>query len=350
MDDKNFFSQFDDDEDAGFDLPEDPPKNPFSVFDSEPDTTVVKKTATEPDADPEQDGTELPDAPEGMSWFTETGYDELQRQREENKRSQKESLDTKRGNEFLDAITDPQQYAELFKGLAPGAIRMGGMASEGIASWQTSNAYGRRRAAIEELATLERIDRGEPVAANYGDKSHLLDYRYMNAEEREAYKDEVRKRIDAEITPVRERTAYDVGQWFHDTARQVLPPEAGYEQSVGRQLGEGIGSLLAGLPFAWLGTVPATTFFATAGSGEAVERAIQFDEKERKAGRPGLTDEKIAVSGLWGIAPGTTDLLPVEVLLGNLKIPQPFRGKFARAIGRIGGQAFIEGVQEGGQG
>ena len=38
----------------------------------------------------------------------------------------------------------------------------------------------------------------------------------------------------------------------------------------------------------------------------------------------------------------------VEVLLGRLRIPTPFRSRIAAAIGRIGGQAFVEGVQEGG--
>lgn len=349
IDDKNFFAQFDDDEDAGFGAPEDPPKNPFEVFDSEPDTTVIEKTTTDQKPE-EQETPELPEPPEGASWFTQTAFDELESQEKERKRSEKEALDTERGNSFLEGITDPQQYAEFFKGPASGAIRMFGMGTEAVAGYQTSHAHGMRKQAVEELALLERIDRGEPVALNHGDRAHLLDYRYMNDEERAAYKDEVRKRIESDITPLRERTAFKTGQSIIESAKEVMPPEAGYEQAVGRQLGEGIGSLLAGLPFSYLGTVPAATFFAAAGSGEAVERAIAFDEKERKAGRSGLSDEQIAVSGLWGIGPGTTDLLPVEVLLGRLKIPQPFRKRFARAIGRIGGQAFIEGVQEGGQG
>ena len=44
------------------------------------------------------------------------------------------------------------------------------------------------------------------------------------------------------------------------------------------------------------------------------QRAIEFDKKERAAGRPGLSQEQIATAQLLGIGPGATDLLPVEVL------------------------------------
>ncbi|HKI62106.1 MAG TPA: hypothetical protein VKA31_07415, partial [Mariprofundaceae bacterium] len=170
----------------------------------------------------------------------------------------------------------------------------------------------------------------------------------MTPEQKQAY----RERLEGSMTPVTpttERTMFKAGQKVTDFAETLLPADPAYREAVGRQLGEGIGSMIAGLPAAWLGPVPATVFFGSGGSGEAVERAIQHDKQLRKDGKAGLTEEQIATAALWGIGPGATDVAPIELLLGRLKIPKPFQKIFATAIGRIGGQAFVEGVQEGGQ-
>lgn len=343
-------------------------ENFFEAFDDEPDAQVVPVPDTEPEP--------LPATP-GISVFQREIGTVLTERKREREASEKKSLDTERGGEFLRDLTepphlhgpaeifrdleqrnlrerdaapfDPQQYAEFVKGIPPGAVRMVGTTIGGVAGAQTAYTQTERRSAIEQLARLNRLDRGEPFGAGPGDHAVLLEYRNMTPQERQEKKEKLRRQIDAERTPIRERWFYQAGQATQEFAKGLIPAAEGYENSIGRQLGEGIGSLIAGLPAGYLGRVPALLFFGSAGSGEAIDRAIAFDKTERKAGREGLSEQQIATSAMWGIAPGTTDLLPIEFLLGRFNVPQPFRRKFARAIGRIGGQAFIEGVQEGGQ-
>jgi hypothetical protein len=129
-------------------------------------------------------------------------------------------------------------------------------------------------------------------------------------------------------------------------------PEGYDENTYAVQLGRGIGSMLSGIPVRMLtGPVGTTAFFAAMGAGEATQRAVRFDAQERAAGRPGLTQEQIITAGLLGIGPGATDVAPVELWLRGLPVRMPavLRASLAQSIGRIGGQAFVEGIQEGGQ-
>ena len=152
-------------------------------------------------------------------------------------------------------------------------------------------------------------------------------------------------------TPMAERPQVKAGQAISEWGRTAMAPGEGWEDSFTALISEGVGSLAAGLATSAVGgPVAAGAIFTSAGIGEATQRALDFDKAEKAAGRPGLTEEQIATAGILGSVPGATDIVPVEIMLGRLKVPQPFQRPLARAILSIGGQAFIEGLQEGGQG
>lgn len=253
-----------------------------------------------------------------------------------------------KGKEIVSGLADPQQYAEFGKGIVPGAISMGGTAIQAPSTIASRGQQGAAKFGRKQLEIMDRIDRGEVVP----ETEDPIGYAHMSTEQRQAARrDQQQATAEFNPTPMRDRTFFKAGEAVKDFAKDLIPAAPGYEESVGRQLGEGMGSLVFGLPFAYFGAVPAGVAFGGAGVGEATQRAVDYDRKERSAGRPGLTEDQIALAGILGIGPGVTDLLPVEILMGRLPLPLPpaLRRPVAMAIGRIGGQAFIEGVQEGGQ-
>lgn len=149
---------------------------------------------------------------------------------------------------------------------------------------------------------------------------------------------------------VRETPFFEAGEATTEFAKGLVPAAPGYEESIGRQLGVGLGSVAAGAGTGLLpgGQALGPAMFALAGSGEAADRAV----------RAGASEDQIIEAARKGIIPGMTDSLPVETLLGRIpvpggkliKVPVGMLGAALRAVGRIGWQAFIEGVQEGGQG
>ena len=72
------------------------------------------------------------------------------------------------------------------------------------------------------------------------------------------------------------------------------------------------------------------------GSGEALERAVQ----------DGATDEQRAEAGLLGIAPGLTDLVPIERLFRPFSRVAGFKGAIFAIARRAVEQGVIEGTQE----
>jgi len=147
---------------------------------------------------------------------------------------------------------------------------------------------------------------------------------------------------------VREDPIFGVGKDVVDFGRSILPATPGFEQSMGRQVGEGLGSVAAGVVTSLVATpVGAGALFAFAGAGEAAERAIQA----------GATDEQMIEAANLGLFPGFTDSIPIETLMGRIPIPGIGRiqlpegtlGRVIGVVGKMGYQAFVEGVQEGGQ-
>lgn len=254
------------------------------------------------------------------------------------------------------AVVDPQQYKEVAKGVPSGAVSFLGLGLQGAATVPSVGQANVLKNAQARLDMLDRLDRGEKPTPKFGDLtaaaslSDAYGYSALSPQQRAAERQKLQGQISAyRPTPIGEQPLYKAGEGVKEFAKGILPAAPGYEDAVGRQLGEGLGSMVAGLPFGVAGRIPATLFFGSAGAGEAATRALAFDQAEKRAGRPGLTQEQINTAALYGVGPGTTDLLPVETLLGRLRVPPALLKPLASAIGRIGGQAFIEGIQEGGQ-
>lgn len=252
-------------------------------------------------------------------------------------------------------------------GQIPGGIVTGiGSFSQApdVAVAAIEHAQQNRRRRLIEIADI--IDRdGQSGPARPGEvrdpviMSFVARYLMMTADERRAE----RTRVEAEIAggapmPIQNRPFFQAGEWLQERGRTLIPHVPGYdEQSVASQLGRGLGSMIGGLGARFAtGPIGAAAFFGGMGMGEATERAVQFDRRERAAGRPGITQEQIVLAGLLGVGPGATDILPVEALLHRLNAPgmtPQARRALARVIatvgGRVFGQALTEGVQEGGQ-
>lgn len=254
---------------------------------------------------------------------------------------------------------DPQQYAELGKGILPGAVQFGGTAMRGVGAIQ---AGGEQKMYEDQLRTMELIDtvgfngfvdtlqkeaegRGQRLDPAMIDAADPFGYRAMAPEEREAFKAEFGTRHAP--SQVQETGIFQAGEAVSEYGENMLPAASGYEDSTGRALGEGLGSLLSGVVANVVGgPLGSGAFFAAGGSGESVDRAVEA----------GASEEEIIQAANMGLIPGLTDSVPVEVLMGRipvagkfLKIPANMLGKAIRGAGRIGQQAFIEGIQEGGQ-
>ena len=246
----------------------------------------------------------------------------------------------------LAAFADPQQYKEVAKGVPGGAVSFVGTGLQGLAAAPAAGQANAFKFGQKQQDVWERIDRGEQVP----ETEDPAGYQHMNPEQRrQMWADSGTAQGQYKPTVLAEQPLYQAGERVKEFSKTILPAAPGYEDAVGRQLGEGLGSLVAGIPFGLVGRVPATIFFGAGGAGESGSRAVEFDKAERAAGRPGLTQDQINGAALWGIAPGTTDMLPMETLLRGMKLPPVLAGAVARGLGRIGGQAFVEGVQEGGQ-
>ena len=246
--------------------------------------------------------------------------------------------------------TDPQQYAELAKGVIPGAIKSAGTVLQAPDVLVAKGQQGAASFGKNQLDVMDRIDRGERVRGI----DDALGYQDMSPEQKATARARLQQAQQAfSPTPIQDRTFFKAGEGVQNYAKTVLPAAPGYENAFLRRVGEGGGSLAFGIPIAAIfGPVASGITFSAMGVGEAAQRAVDYDRKERAVGRTGLTQDQIATAGLLGVGPGATHVLPVEVLLNRLpiRIPEVLRRPLAQGIARIGTQAVIEGVQEGGQG
>ncbi|ESZ17721.1 hypothetical protein X735_11200 [Mesorhizobium sp. L2C085B000] len=122
------------------------------------------------------------------------------------------------------------------------------------------------------------------------------------------------------------------GQATQEYGQTILPATPGMEDSTGRAVGSGIGSLLAILGVGWMtGGAGAAGFGGAMGAGEAASNA-------RLAG---ADEDTQTIAALYGILPGMTDAIPVERLLSS-----PVKAGLASLLRSIGLQASLEGGQE----
>lgn len=211
----------------------------------------------------------------------------------------------------------------------------------GLQGWNTLTPEQR-----EELRFTMRIATGVPA-----DVREELARGFAQAEQSGTYQpgDQITGFLEnPPIPPLTEDPLFEVGTGITDRAGELFPRRPGYEDSTGGNIGEGLGSVGAGVvASATLGPAAAGGLFAGAGTGEAVDRAIA----------DGATEDEIIEAARLGLIPGLTDSVPVETLLGRIpipgvgriKLPEGALGDALEKVSDIGTQAFIEGVQEGGQ-
>jgi hypothetical protein len=123
------------------------------------------------------------------------------------------------------------------------------------------------------------------------------------------------------------------GQATQEFGQSILPAEPSMENSLGRQVGSGLGSMLTILGVGLAsGGVGAAVFGGIQGAGEATANARQA----------GADEDTQTIAALYGVFPGLTDAIPVERLLSN---PATKAG-VAAFLRSVGVQALTEGGQE----
>ncbi len=238
-----------------------------------------------------------------------------------------------------------QNIKEFGKGIPVGAIELGGLTLKGAAGI----TQGGRADADKLMAELQRVPQmtDAEVLALRKRAMAILPTGSLQAFQG-SISDIQEGNLPSEATDIRppmsgprmtENPLFKAGGKVQKFARELLPAAPGYENSTGRNLGEGVGTVVAGVTLAALSPYVSAGAFALSGAGEAVERAV----------KSGATEQQIIAAAKAGLIPGLTDSAPVELLRRGLNVPLPYVGPVLKVISRIGAQAFIEGVQEGGQ-
>lgn len=240
-------------------------------------------------------------------------------------------------------------YREFIKGFLPGAIQTVTSAAKGLAALNLPEPTLRAiDPYVEELkrvpamspadldAFQRRVDQevSPPIRQTV---SGILQSLREGTSKPADLGDVVRR--PAEDLDVRNTALYQLGQAAEEFGRNLAPADPGYEESPGRILGEGLGSVAAGIAGALASPAIAGLLFTASGSGQAADQAIEA----------GASPEQVAAAAQKGTVPGATDVLPVEVLLSGLKIPKALQKPILNFVAKVGVQVFVEGVQEGGQ-
>ena len=238
---------------------------------------------------------------------------------------------------------------EFGVGIPAGAVQAGATALRGLAAvTDPGERYRGLLTAIGEATTEEEYGHLETLISEQRHGRGAL----LNALEGRRQGDpEPWQALVGELPgSVEERPMWRAGDAVSDWATEKFPVAPGYEGAVSRALGEGVGSLGAGIAAsAAAGPVAATALFSAMGAGEAADRAVAAD----------ASDADVRRAGMLGLGAGATDIVPVEILMR--RIPAPGRRaileaskrlggeRVVKALGRVGMQGAVEAIQEGGQ-
>lgn len=257
----------------------------------------------------------------------------------------------------------PRWLAQQFRQVPGGAMGGAGSGLQGVETVIAGAQHTHQAERLWKLDAINAAERGEAVPASQtGDfqrdaqrNAFLAGLRRASPQDRARFRTEVEAEIAAfDPTPVQDRPLYRRGTRLQEQGRELFPHLEGYdEQSVATQLGRGLGSMLVGLPVTWLaGPVGGAAVFGPMGIGEATDRAVQFDRRERAAGRPGISQDQIILAGLLGTAPGVTDVAPIESMISRLRVPGMTgmaANTLAQVVSRLGGRVVAQALTEGGQ-
>ena len=194
----------------------------------------------------------------------------------------------------------------------------------------------------EDNETKFLRERSEDILANQDKYS----------DERISWAQNIQETLASEKIPIKERYAYKLGQEIQEFGREAIPVDREKWQGnyLANLLLDTSGVIGSTLPFIATGIVgssikvgavtlalPATM---AVGSGEAIERAYNFQEQD------GVRNEDdIAIAAILGVGPGALDYMPVGVLLNRFSHIRPGSKGFIR---RFFEAAVSQGLWEGG--
>lgn len=232
-----------------------------------------------------------------------------------------------------------QNVAEFGKGVPSGAVSLGGAAIKGAAAFAgVSPRAAAYLAEFEHAASYPPEQIADLRRRIMRDALSPADKAWAQGALSRVLGGEAAADLRSEIAPVKDRSLYQAGETIEQFGRGILPPKPGYEQSAGRQLGEGLGSMLGAAGLTLLNPLVGYSTFTLAGAGEAIDRAI----------KEGASEADILSAARLGLIPGLTDAAPIETLLkGGIGIRNV--GAVLASVGKIAAQAGIEFVQEGTQ-
>ena len=139
----------------------------------------------------------------------------------------------------------------------------------------------------------------------------------------------------------KERAVRDTIKSVADTAKAPFAPAAGYEDAVGRKLGEGVGSVAPFLAMGPLGLA------ARAAVGTGVGLAAGAGEARVRAERDGATADQRATATALGMIPGAIESLPPFRILDRL--PDAAKSAGMQMIRRAAISGGEEAAQEAAQ-
>lgn len=234
-----------------------------------------------------------------------------------------------------------RNIAEVPKGVPGGAVSAAGTAMEGAGQLLTPANPAPRNAIASAISRAQNMKPDEIAAL----RQSLFAQGDVNPQYAQSVLSDV---ISGDMTPADAiealgpmfapalKAASDAlqsgGEKTQEFGQSILPAAPGMEDSLGRQVGSGLGSLLTILAVGLAsGGTGAAAFGGAMGAGEAASNARQA----------GADEDTQTIAAVYGILPGMTDAIPVERLLSS-----PVKAGIAAFLRSVGLQAAIEGGQE----
>ena len=192
-----------------------------------------------------------------------------------------------------DAPKDPTWYGQIGEvpsGIAAGAVESAGLALKGISAGQPTERYENYLDQIEHGVRYRSRDREGrlPITDDtaYTDmlqriaddpgmfQSQQLWLRHAIEGARGGDPEALKLARSKLPGAVRERDLWKAGEVVSEFAEETFPATPGYEDTLGRVVGEGLGSLASGVATSIVtGPAGGAVFFTAMGMGEAAERA-----------------------------------------------------------------------------
>lgn len=232
-----------------------------------------------------------------------------------------------------------QQAAEVLKGPPAGLVKSAGILMEGAGAVIHPQDIEQQNKIIDQISLAASlspdalVELRKQIAGFSGIEPSRAQSVLSDVLDRSMTPQDAVKALTPSLAKTGSAALRKAGIATQEFGNKVIPAAPGFEDSFGRQVGEGLGSVLAiMISTAALGPVGGGVVAGGLGAGEAAANA-------RQAGKD---EDTQAIAALYGIAPGLTDLIPIERLLANHAVKAGV-GHFLKSVGI---QAGMEGSQE----